>query len=73
VTKKRCPIEVEYKLVDDDKHRMAKNAREIVSNTHFYDEEKVATEEGGGALPWTKPVEERPERWTKYDKPIIYL
>jgi sphingosine kinase len=74
MSKKRCPIEVEYKLVDDDKYRMAKIAREIFGNTHFHDEEgKVAMEEDGSSLPWTKPVEEKSESWTKYDKPIIYL
>jgi hypothetical protein len=73
VSKKRCPIEVEYKLVDDDKHRMAKNARENASNTHFYEEEEKVTAEEGGVLPWTKPVEEKSEIWMKYDKPIIYL
>lgn len=54
---------------------MAKNARENAGNTHFHEEgEKMATEEeGGSALPWTKPVEEKSEGWTKYDKPIIYL
>lgn len=73
ISKKHCPIEVEYQLVDNDKHRMATAARDNATKTHFHEEEEnTATGEDDGALPWHKP-EEKSDGWVKYDKPIIYL
>jgi len=71
VSKKQCPVEVEYKLIDGDKHRMATNAKSNATRDHFCEEgEEESTEE---MLPWVKPVGETSEGWVKFDKPIIYV
>lgn len=72
MTKKLCPIEVEYKLVESDKQKMLAAGKASAKISHFY-EEDTTVESEEIPLPWTKPVEATSEGWTKFDKPIIYL
>jgi sphingosine kinase len=72
VTKKLCPVDIEYKLVNSDKVQMAKSARDNVKNTHFYPE---GQEEHADGLPWLNSVSDASssEGWTKFDHPVMYL
>jgi hypothetical protein len=72
LSKKICPIEVEYKLLEADKAVMATDLKQRARQTHFYEEETESEEPG--PLPWLegdKPLDS--EGWTKFEKPIIYL
>lgn len=73
ISKKICPIEVEYKLVEGDKAAMVATLKKKTNETHFHEEEVVESEEPQ-PLPWLtgdKPLDT--EGWTKFEKPIIYL
>lgn len=72
VTKNICPIEVEYKLVEGNKQKMISVGKENAAKAHFY-EEDASAQDHDTALPWSEPIEDKSEGWTKFDKPIIYL
>lgn len=73
VTKKLCPIEVEYKLVQNNKNEMAKLAKDNAKSTHFYPEEQGQEEHPVGLWSNNDSDASSSDGWTKFDQPIIYL
>ncbi|CAG7846122.1 Sphingoid long chain base kinase 4 {ECO:0000250/UniProtKB:Q12246} Short=LCB kinase 4 {ECO:0000250/UniProtKB:Q12246}; {ECO:0000250/UniProtKB:Q12246}; AltName: Full=Sphinganine kinase 4 {ECO:0000305} [Serendipita indica DSM 11827] len=72
VSKKICPVEIEYRLVQSDKVQMAASAKTSVHETHFHEDEDMHDE--NHKLPWHADDDE-PEGtdgWTKFEKPVMY-
>ncbi|KAG8806967.1 sphinganine kinase lcb4, partial [Serendipita sp. 399] len=73
ITKKLCPIEIEYKLVESNKVDMATTIKSKSKETHFYEEENEMDGINQN-LPWAAESDSSSsDGWTKFDKPVMYL
>jgi hypothetical protein len=67
-------VEIEYKLVEDDKKKMVEAAKSRGKATYFVEE---GTDDLEAPLPWLKDGKNhqsaRDGEWQKYDKPILYI
>jgi hypothetical protein len=64
-------VEIEYKLVEDDKKKMVEAAKSRGKATYFVQE---GTDDLEAPLPWLKNHQAAQDgEWQKYDKPILYI
>ncbi|KAG8755282.1 sphinganine kinase lcb4 [Serendipita sp. 396] len=74
ISKKLCPVEIEYKLVESNKIEMATTAKSKFKDTHFYNDEDDEMEDVAQSLPWEVNGESSSsEEWTKFENPVMYL